>query len=130
MTKNKEFLSKDLQEDFEEILSQNGYDIKNAVDIPSGICVVNDSWTQAYVCMDGRYPKLEDGYSLNQVCIETITILKWIALLSIDWKTMYLHEWEFFAILPWMKYTITWMVIAKDDISPSRDSSQNSYVKI
>ena len=127
---NKKFLPISIVNRYKEILIQNGLDFENAVDISDWVCTVNDEWTLAFVCMDWRYPQLGQWYSLNHYCTEMITALEWNLVLKLNWEIQYLKVWDTYPIMPWNKYSITWTVIVRVDISPKRDSSQNSFVQL
>jgi mannose-6-phosphate isomerase-like protein (cupin superfamily) len=76
--------------------------------------------------MDGKYPL--EGYSLNDVCTETIYVLDGILEIEIDGENFQVKKDDICIILPGKKYKITGKGEVLDLITPSWDSSQNHII--
>ena len=83
--------------------------------------------TIAIVWMDGAYPEM--GYSLNDLCTETIFLLEGKFELEADGKKYQLESGDLFMILPGTKYRIFGKGKAIDFISPAWDKSQNHLIE-
>jgi hypothetical protein len=90
------------------------------------VALAKDGLT-AFVWTDGRYPEAKNGFSINQICTETITVLFGGIVLEIDEKVFVLNAGDQFSIKPNQKYSIAGKAVCKVDISPKWDSSQNSF---
>ncbi len=97
-------------------------------EVAGGKCALSPDKTQAIVWCDGRYPKQEDGYSINEFCTETTKTLWGACVLEIDDKLIVLPEGKSYAIMPHKKYSITGKCISHVTITPPWDSSQNSFI--
>ncbi|MBP7057456.1 hypothetical protein KBB08_03115 [Candidatus Gracilibacteria bacterium] len=84
--------------------------------------------TIALVWTDGRYPALEKGYSLNQVCTESITVLFGAVIAEVNGAIQVAHQGESIRITPGQAYSMSGKAVCKVVISPPWDSAQNSFV--
>ncbi len=82
--------------------------------------------TIAVVKTDGVYP--EKGYAVNDLCTETIYIIKGELLITVDDKEETVREGELLMILPGQKYCIRGKAEALDVITPAWDSEQNHII--
>jgi len=81
----------------------------------------------AVVETDGRYPK--KGYSINDVCTETLYMLEGEFTLTHNDDTIILKTGDVFMILPNNKYSISGKGKACVFISPSWESNQNHIIE-
>lgn len=82
--------------------------------------------TIAHVKMDGKYPV--DGYSLNDICTETIYVLDGNLNIEIEGEIFSAEKDDICIILPGKKYRITGKGEALDLITPQWNSSQNHII--
>lgn len=83
--------------------------------------------TIALIEMDGIYP--EKGYSLNEVCTETIFVIEGELEIEVGETKAILKENDLFMILPGKKYRTRGKAKALDLITPIWDKNQNHIVK-
>lgn len=114
---------------FERIVSELWLWWKDVYEIAWWKVLLNDEWDLAIVLNDWRYPSLQDGYSINTICTEKITVEFGHCIIELEDKLVLLNKWESYAVTPWNKYSISWKSVCRVDISPKRDSSQNSFIK-
>ena len=87
----------------------------------------NGEQSLAVVQMDGHYP--EKGWSLNDVCTETIYLQEGTFTIEAGSETYTLNPGDQLMILPGTKYRISGSGTAAVLISPSWDSNQNHIVE-
>lgn len=80
----------------------------------------------AIVTMDGVYP--EKGWSINEVCTETMYILEGQMTLWCDDQQYELHEGDLFVIEPGHRYRCEGKVKSVDLITPAWDKKQNKII--
>ncbi len=80
----------------------------------------------AVVELDGRYP--EAGYSINDICTETLYIIEGHLVLQANGDEYILEPGDLFMILPQTKYCLAGKGKAGVVISPSWDSNQNHII--
>ncbi|MBP6084944.1 hypothetical protein KA517_01770 [Candidatus Gracilibacteria bacterium] len=118
-----------IQTTFEEAL--NHFDLATAQRYPvsgGGEVALSTDKTIALVWTDGRYPALEKGYSLNQVCTESITVLFGAIIAEVNGAIQVVHQGETIRITPGQTYSMSGKAVCKVAISPAWDSTQNSFV--
>jgi len=82
--------------------------------------------TIAYVEMDGVYP--EEGYSLNDVCTETMFLVEGSIEIEVDKRWNQLNAGDLFMVLPGNKYRVRGKGKTLDLITPAWDKSQNHII--
>ena len=105
------------------------YNLSNEKVYPNagGEVVLNGAGTVAVVWTDGRYPEISDGYSINQICTETITVLFGYVIVEIRDELIVLELGDKLAITPHTPYSISGKAVCLVDISPKWNSEQNSF---
>lgn len=81
----------------------------------------------AVVVLDGRYP--EKGYSINDICTETLYVFQGSLKLEANGVSYTLEVGDLFMILPETKYRLSGKGKAGVIISPSWDSNQNHIIE-
>jgi mannose-6-phosphate isomerase-like protein (cupin superfamily) len=82
--------------------------------------------TIAYVEIDGVYP--EKGYSINDVCTESIFLVAGSVEVELDGKWNVLEEGDVCLIFPGNKYRMRGNGKALDLITPAWDKNQNHII--
>ena len=117
-----------IQSQFREILKQYNKDDFTIYPTGGGEVALYTSGKVAIVWTDGRYPEIGKGYSINQICIESITVLHGAVVLEVEGEIIALQKGDKIDVLPLQKYSISGKSVCRVDISPEWDSSQNSFV--
>jgi len=81
----------------------------------------------AVVTMDGVYP--EKGWSINDVCTETMYVQAGKLTVEIEAETFALKEGDVLSILPRNKYRVRGKATTIDVITPAWDKKQNQIIK-
>ncbi len=107
------------------------YNLTDAIVYPTagGEVCLNLEGTLAIVWTDGRYPEIKDGYSVNKICTETITVLHGYVVVDIRDELMVLEKGDRLAITPETLYSLSGKAVCLVEISPKWDSEQNSFTQ-
>lgn len=112
---------------FQEELKKGNSELFDIYPTAGGEVALAKDGLTALVWTDGRYPESKNGFSINQFCTESITVLFGAVVLEIDEKIFILKVGDQFSIEPKQKYSIAGKAVCRVDISPKWDSSQNSF---
>jgi hypothetical protein len=115
-----------MEQNFQKFIQEYNLTGLPIYDIASGKCVLSNDGKIALVLVDGRYPKKEEGYSINKICTEEINVLHGGIILE-NPDLHILKEGDKIAILPNKKYSISGKAICLIKNDPPWDKTQNSF---
>lgn len=85
-----------------------------------------NAFSIAVVTMDGVYP--EKGWSINDVCTETMYVQTGRLKVEIEEETFTLKKGDVLSVLPRKKYRVRGQATTLDVITPAWDKKQNHII--
>jgi hypothetical protein len=116
-----------IKKNFNKFLKEYNLGEADIYPTAGGEVSLNSVGTLAVVWTDGRYPEIKDGYSINAVCTETITVLYGYVIVDIRDEFVVLEKGDRLAITPETPYSMCGKSVCLVEISPKWDSDQNSF---